>query len=127
MEFSDLQQQFKGFTAEQVCNLATYGKDILDIAGIHLLPSNLISLVKAVLISDDIDTASYKGELTILLQIAEVTEKLTDECWCRHKTPLGLTGVDFDNCRFKLDQANELSDIALNEVDKVNPSNPAQK
>lgn len=116
MEFSDLQQQFKGFTAEQICNLATYGKDILDIAGIHLLSSNLVSLVTAIFASDDINTADHKEGLIILLQIAQTTEELTDECWYRHKTPLGLTGVGFDNCRFKLGQANELSDVKQNKV-----------
>lgn len=79
MEFSDLPQQFKGFTAEQVCNLAMYRKDILNIADIYWLSSNLVSLVKAILISDDIDTASYKGGFTILLQIAERTGELTDQ------------------------------------------------
>ena len=111
MEYSDLQQQFKGFTADQVCTLAKYGKDILNISGIHLLASSLVSLATAVLISDDIDTPTYKEEIAFLLQIAKITEELNDECWYQRKTPLGLTGIDFDNCRFKLGAVSELSEV----------------
>ena len=111
MEFSDLQQQFKGFTADQVCALATYGKDILDIAGINLLASGLIDIAAAVLISDDTDTASYKEEIAFLLQMANITGRLNDQCWYERKTPLGLTGVNFDNCRFDLGSASELSEV----------------
>lgn len=111
MEFSEIGEKLGDLTAEQVCTLATYGKDILSIAGIHLLALNLVNLATAVLISDDIDAASYKDEITFLLQIAKRTEELTDECWYQHKTPLGLTGIDFDNCRFNLGAVNELSEV----------------
>lgn len=111
MEFSEIGEKLGGLTADQVYTLAMYGKDILNIAGIHLLASNLVSLATAVLISDDIDTSSYKDEIAFLLQIAERTEELTDECWFQRKTPLGLTGIDFDNCRFKLGTVSELSEV----------------
>ncbi|NDV82222.1 hypothetical protein [Bacteroides sp. 51] len=111
MEFSDLQQQFKGFTASQICTLAAYGRDILSIAGIHLLASNLVSLATVVLISDDIDASTYKDEIAFLLQIAKRTEDLSDECWHQRKTPLGLTGIDFDNSRFQMGTVSELSEV----------------
>lgn len=111
MEFSEIGEKFKGFTADQVCVLATYGKDILNISGIHLLASNLVSLATTILISDDIDIPTYKKEIAFLLQIAKITEELNDECWYKRKTPLGLIGIDFDNCRFQLGAVSELSEI----------------
>lgn len=111
MEFSEIGEKLGGLTADQVFTLATYGKDILNIAGIHLMALNLVNIATAVLISDDIDAASYKDEISCLLQVAKRTEELTDECWYLRKTPLGLTGVDFDNCRFKLGAVNELSEV----------------
>lgn len=71
MEFSEIGEKLGGLTADQVYTLAMYGKDILDISGIHLLASNLVNLATAVLISDDIDTPSYKDEIAFLLQIAK--------------------------------------------------------
>lgn len=111
MEFLEIGEKLGGLTADQVYTLAMYGKDILNIAGIHLLASNLVSLATAVLISDDIDTPSYKDEIVFLLQIVKRTEELTDECWYQRKTPLGLIGIDFDNCRFQLGAVSELSEI----------------
>lgn len=111
MEFSEIGEKFEGLTADQVCTLAMYGRDILNITGIHLLALNLMNLATAILISDDIDTPTYKDEIAFLLQIAKRTEELTDECWYQRKTPLGLTGIDFDNCRFQLGVVKELSEV----------------
>ena len=40
MEFLEIGEKLGGLTADQVYTLAMYGKDILNIAGIHLLASN---------------------------------------------------------------------------------------
>lgn len=111
MEFKEIGEKLGGLTADQVYTLATYGKNILDIAGINLLVSGLIDIATAVLISDDTDTASYKEEIAFLLQIANMTERLIDQCWSERKTPLGLTGVRFDNDRFDLGSGSNLSEV----------------
>ena len=40
-----------------------------------------------------------------------MTERLIDQCWSERKTPLGLTGVNFDNSRFDLGSVSNLSDV----------------
>lgn len=46
MEFSEIREKFEGLTADQVCELAKFGKEILNHAGMFGLSSGLLNLIK---------------------------------------------------------------------------------
>ena len=111
MEFSELRKELGGLTAEQVFNVAKYGMDILNIAGIGLLSEGLVALASKVLMSDEIDKDEYSDAIANMLQIAQRTNELNEQCMYEGKTPLGLVGVDFDNNRFNFGKAKKLSEL----------------
>lgn len=111
MEFSEIGKELGGLTAEQVLTLAKYGMDILNIAGIGLLSEGFVRLASKVLMSDDIDKDEYSDAIANMLQIAQRTNELNEQCMYEGKTPFGLTGVDFDNNRFSFGKAKNLSEL----------------
>lgn len=92
MEFSEIKEEFEGLTADQVCNLAKFGKEILEINGTVTLARCLIEAVPFLM-----DDNSYREAGCIALAIAKAAIELDNQCWGEHKTLLGLTGVDIDD------------------------------
>ena len=111
MDFSEIGKELGGLSAEQVFNLAKYGMDILNITGISLLSDGLVKLASQVLMSEDIDNSEYGDTVANMLQIAQRTNELNEQCMYEGKTPFGLTGVSFDNDRFGLGKVNNMSEV----------------
>ena len=78
MEFSEIGEKFEGLTADQVYNLAKFGKEILEING------------------------------SVTLARAKASLELDHQCWGEHKTLLGLTGVNIDDYCYGLKGAQEI-------------------
>ena len=94
MEFTEIGKELGGLNAQQVYELAKFGKDVLSKTGIlFLLP---------------IEKNRYA--IACLLHIASAANTITEDCWDAKKTPLGMTGVSFDNEQYGL---NEATDIKL--------------
>lgn len=100
MEFSEIGEKFEGLNADQVCNLAKFGKEILEINGTVTLARCLLEVVPTLM-----DDNSYRG---IVLAIAKAAIELDHQCWGEHKTLLGLTGVDIDDFCYGLKGAQEI-------------------
>lgn len=97
MEFKDLATKFEGLTADQVCVLAEFGKDILDDTGIFCLPSCLLGLIQDMLKTEEFDFEGNRFTIRSLLHIVELVNDLNERCWGEQKTPFGLTGIRYDN------------------------------
>ena len=97
MEFSEIGKELGGLTAEQVLELARFGKGILEYAGIFSLPSVLLHLIKDAIDEDEIVLKENKTAISLLLHIVDMANDLSEKCWREHKTPYGLTGVKCDN------------------------------
>lgn len=92
MEFSEIGEKFEGLTADQVCNLAKFGKEILEINGTVTLAKCLLEVVPILM-----DNNNYREAGCIVLAIAQAAIELDHQCWGEHKTLLGLTGIDIDD------------------------------
>ena len=83
MEFTEIGEKLGGLTADQVFNLAEFGKKVLDHTGIVGLSSGIIT----------------------------ATDELMEKCWGEKKTPFGLTGVQIDNDYFGLKKATDIQTL----------------
>lgn len=97
MEFSEIGEKLGGLTADQVCELAKFGKDVLEHTGIIGLSSGLLDLIKDILNAEDYVFDDNKPTIEHLLHIATSADKLNERCWGERKTPFGLTGLRTDN------------------------------
>jgi hypothetical protein len=97
MEFSEIGEKLGGLTADQVCELAKFGKDVLEHTGIIGLSSGLLDLIKDILNAEDYVFDDNKPTIEYLLHIATSADKLNERCWGERKTPFGLTGLRTDN------------------------------
>lgn len=103
MEFSEIKEKFEGLTADQVCNLAKFGKDILEINGTVTLARCLLEVAPTLM-----DDSNYKEAGCIVLAIAKAAIELDHQCWSEHKTLLGLTGVNIDDYYYGLKGVQEI-------------------
>lgn len=97
MEFSEIREKFEGLTADQVCELAKFGKEILNHAGMFGLSSGLLNLIKDIINADDYVYNDNKCTIETLIHIISLVNDLTEKCWHERKTPFGLTGLKDDN------------------------------
>ncbi len=102
MEFSEIGEKLGGLTADQVFNLAGFGKKILDHTGIVGLSSGLQNLVKDIFNAEDWVFDENRNTIENLMCIIAATDELMEKCWGEKKTPFGLTGVQTDNDYFGL-------------------------
>lgn len=107
MEFSEVGEKLGGLTADQVFNLAGFGKGVLE-NGVWLLSTGLTSLVSDMMCEDQIDLDKNRYVIMTLLGIANQANELLNECWQQKKTILGLTGVTSDDERFRLKGAKDI-------------------
>lgn len=108
MEFSEIGEKLGGLTADQVFNLAGFGKEILDHTGIVGLSSGLQHLIKDIINAEDWVFDENRPTIESLLHIATATVGLMEKCWGEKKTPFGLTGVKTDNDYFGLKEATNI-------------------
>lgn len=113
MDFSELSKKMGGLTAEQIFELATLGKGILNMYGSVDLASNLTNLVSHIITVDDFD----KYAIDAVLRISKMLSDLNAKCRGERKTMLGLTGVHMDNAIYGLGNAEKIEDI--NQVRKA--------
>lgn len=111
MEFTEIGAKLGGLTADQVYELATFGKGVLDHAGIVGLSSGLLSLIKDILNADDHVFDNNKPIIETLIHIADMANDLGVKCWGDRKTPFGLTGVITDNLYFGLKEETTIKTI----------------
>lgn len=71
MEFSEIGEKFEGLTAGQVCNLAKFGKEILEINGTVTLARCLLEVAPTLM-----DDNSYREAGCIVLTIAKAAIEL---------------------------------------------------
>ena len=102
MEFSEIGKELGGLTADQVFELAKFGKDILSHVGLFGLSNGLLDLVRNAMNADNFNLTENQSAIETLIYIASVANRLNEKCWGDRKTPLGLTGVDTDNFFFGL-------------------------
>lgn len=108
MEFSEIGKELGGLTAEQVFELAKFGKGILDHSGIFGLSSGLLGLIKDIINADDSILDENKPTVETLLHIVDMANNLSEKCWGERKTPYGLTGVKGDNQYFGLKNSTKI-------------------
>jgi hypothetical protein len=113
MDFSELSKKMGGLTAEQIFELATLGKGILNMYGSVDLASNLTNLVSHIITVDDFDIEENKYAIDAVLRISKMLSALNAKCWGERKTMLGLTGVHMDNAIYGLGNAEKIEDINL--------------
>lgn len=111
MDFSEIGKELGGLTADQVFELAKFGKGILEYAGIFSLPSVLLHLIKDTIDEDEIVLKENKTAISLLLHIVDMTNDLSEKCWGERKTPYGLTGVKGDNQYFGLNNETNIKAI----------------
>ena len=80
MEFSEIREKFEGLNADQVCELAKFGKEILDHAGMFGLSSGLLNLIKDILNADDYVYDDNKCTIETLIHIIGLVNDLTEKC-----------------------------------------------
>ena len=98
----------KGLTADQVFNLAGFGKDILDYTGIIGLSYLLQNLIKDIIKADDWIFDDNRVAIEYLLHVSATADKLNEVCWGERKTPFGLTGLRIDNDYFGLKETTNI-------------------
>ena len=108
MEFSEIGKELGGLTAEQVFELAKFGKDILSHVGIFGLSNGLLGLVKNAMNVDNFNLTENQSAIETLIYIASIANGLNEKCWGERKTPLGLTGVDTDNFFFGMKNSTKI-------------------
>ena len=111
MEFSEIGEKLGGLTADQVFNLAGFGKKILDHTGIVGLSSGLQNLVKDIFNAEDWVFDENRNTIENLMCIIAATDELMEKCWGEKKTPFGLTGVQTDNDYFGLKKATDIQTL----------------
>ena len=111
MEFTEIGEKLGGLTAEQVFELAKFGKDILSHVGIFGLSNGLLDLVKNAMNADNFNLTENQSAIETLIYIASVANRLNEKCWGERKTPLGLIGVDTDNFFFGLKNETNIKAI----------------
>ncbi len=111
MEFSEIGEKLGGLTADQVFNLAEFGKKILDHTGIVGLSSGLQNLVKDIFNAEDWVFDENRNTIENLMCIIAATDELMEKCWGEKKTPFGLTGVQIDNDYFGLKKATDIQTL----------------
>ena len=89
MEFSEIGEKLGGLTADQVCELAKFGKDVLEHTGIIGLSSGLQNLIKDIINAEDWVFDQNREIIENLLHISSTADKLK-KCWGERKTPFGL-------------------------------------
>lgn len=108
MDFSEVSKELGGLNADQICELAKFGKNILETAGVVGLSSGIIGLVRNLLSAENFDLDGNKSIIETLLHIADEANELNEKCWNERKTMLGLTGVDSDDKYFGLNGATKI-------------------
>ena len=111
MEFSEIGEKLGGLTADQVFNLAGFGKEILDHTGIMGIISELTCLAQGVINAGDEVFGNNRAAVEILLHIISSANKLNEKCWGERKTPFGLTGVTNDNFYFGLKDTTNIQTL----------------
>lgn len=117
MDFSELSKKMGGLNADQIFELATLGKGILNIYSSIDLASGLTNLVRRIITADDFDIEDNRYAIDAILRISNMLSDLNAKCWSERKTMLGLTGVRIDNATYGLGNAEKIEDI--NQVKKA--------
>ena len=76
MEFSEIGEKFEGLNADQVYNLAKFGKEILGINGSVTLARCLLEVIPTLM-----DDNNYREAGCIVLAIAKAAIELDHQCW----------------------------------------------
>ena len=79
MDFSKISKELNGLTEEQICELAKFGKSILEIEGVIGLSSSIIGLVRSVLLAENFDLEDNKSIIETLLHIADKANELNEK------------------------------------------------
>ncbi len=111
MDFSEVSKKLGGLTADQIFELATLGKGILNMYSSIDLASSLTNLVSFIITDDDFDIEDNKYAIDAILRISKMLSDLNAKCWGERKTMLGLTGVHMDNATYGLGNAEKIEDI----------------
>lgn len=111
MEFSEIGEKLGGLTADQVFNLAGFGKEVLDHTGIIGLSFGLQNLIKDIINAEDWIFDQNREIIENLLHISSTADKLNEKCWGERKTPFGLTGVKTDNEYFGLKDTTNIQTL----------------
>ena len=111
MEFTEIGEKLGGLTADQVFNLAEFGKGILDHAGIMGIISEFTRLAQGVINAGDEVFDNNRVAVEILLHIISSANELNEKCWGERKTPFGLTGVTNDNFYFGLKDTTNIQTL----------------
>ena len=108
MEFSEIGKELGGLTADQVFELAKFGKDILSHTGIIGLSLGLQNLIKDIINAEDWIFDENRSVIENLLHISVIANKLNEKCWGERKTPFGLTGLRTDNDYLGLKETTDI-------------------
>lgn len=108
MEFTEIGKELGGLNAQQVYELAKFSKDVLSKTGILFLQSEIMNIIKDILNSGDFPIEKNRYAIACLLHIASAANTITEDCWDAKKTPLGMTGVSFDNEQYGLYEATDI-------------------
>lgn len=111
MEFSEIGEKLDGLTADQACELAKFGKDILIHTGIIGFSSGLQNLIKDIINAEDWVFDQNREIIENLLHISSTVDKLCERCWDERKTPFGLTGLRIDNDNLGLKETTNIQTL----------------
>lgn len=111
MEFTEIGEKLGGLTADQVCVLAEFGKEVLSHTGIIGLSSGLQNLIKDIINAEDWVFDQNRAIIENLLHISSIADELNEKCWGERKTPFGLTGVKTDNEYFGLKDTTNIQTL----------------
>lgn len=117
MEFSEIGKELGGLTADQVFELAKFGKDILSHTGIIGLSSGMQNLIKDIINAEDWIFDENRSVIENLLHISVIADKLNEKCWGERKTPFGLTGLRTDNDYLGLKETTDIQ--ALQDMETI--------
>lgn len=120
MEFSEIGEKLGGLTADQVCELAKFGKDVLEHTGIIGLSSGLQNLIKDIINAEDWVFDQNREIIENLLHISSTADKLNEKCWGERKAPFGLTGLRIDNDYFGLKETTNIQTLDMGTKEKKN-------
>lgn len=81
MDFSELSKKFDGLTADQIFELATLGKGLLNMYGSIELSSSLTNLVSFIMTDDDFDIEDNRYAIDAILRISKMLSDLNAKCW----------------------------------------------
>lgn len=108
MEFSEIGEKLGGLTADQVCVLAEFGKEVLSHTGIIGLSSGLQNLIKDIINAENWIFDQNREIVENLLHISAIADGLNEKCWGERKTPFGLTGLRTDNDYLGLKETTDI-------------------